>query len=167
MLLFLGIGILFLILIWIVTLRMRLISKIPLLLIIAIVIYFFLYYFSDSARGGVEWFEDAPWKHLILFSSMILGMATNYLYDYLLARIKAKEAKHAGNENVKFPQFIWEKLVVPFVVSLLLFGYIWEKHAQSAMNFIAISSSYQNGFFWQTIFEKMGGGFFKTDKPML
>lgn len=157
MLIYSGIAILFLILIFIITRKIKLAFKILLSLALIVVAYFFLTNFRESTKGieELQWFEIGPWKHIILFVCMILGMATNYLYDYIQARIKVKEAKESGEEKVIMPRFMWEKLVLPFIISVLLFGYFWGEFGQGNMNLPVIFACYQNGFFWQTIFMKM------------
>ena len=130
--------------------------KIPILLIIVLGFIFFVYFFADVTRGGIEiWYEKSPWKHLILFVSMCLGIATNVLYDYLSDRLKAREAIEAGKMKTKMPLFMWEKIVLPFTISFLIFGFALEKFGNENMSLMLVTGSYQNGFFWQTIHDKM------------
>lgn len=160
MLIYSGIAILFLIFIFIITRKIKLAFKIPFLLILLVMAIFFLSYFRESARAveGQQWFEVGPWKHIILYSCMLLGMVTNYFYDYIQARIKAKEAKESDEETVIMPKFMWEKLVLPFIVSALLFGYFWGVSGEGNMNLTVIFACYQNGFFWETVLTKMKQG---------
>jgi len=157
MLIYSGIAILFLIFIFVITRKIKWAFRIPFLLILLVITYFFLSYFKESVRAvdELQWFEIGPWKHILLFVCMLLGMATNYFYDYIQARIKAKEAKESGEEMVIMPRLMWEKLVLPFIISVLLFGYFWGEYGQGNMNLPAIFACYQNGFFWQTILMKV------------
>lgn len=157
MLIYSGIAILFLIFIFVITRKIKLVFRIPFLLILLVITYFFLSHFRESARAveDLQWFEIGPWKHVILFVCMLLGMATNFFYDYIQGRIKAKEAKESGEEMVIMPRFMWEKLVLPFIISVLLFGYFWGEYGQGNMNLPVIFACYQNGFFWQTILMKV------------
>jgi hypothetical protein len=97
------------------------------------------------------WYQNTPWKHAILFVVMLLGMVTNYFFELVQARIKAKES----NGQVQLPKFIWEKLVLPLLIAGILFGYFWGEHSHEPMELTVILISYQNGFFWQTILAKL------------
>lgn len=122
------------------------------LLVILFIFAFKIFGITPPVRGeGEDWYQIAPWKHLILFLVMFLGMITNYLFEFIQTRIKAKESKG----KIKLPQFIWEKMVLPLVVAGILFSYFWGQHSGEAMGLTVIFISYQNGFFWQTILEKI------------
>ena len=104
-------------------------------------------------RGGQPiWYENSPWKQLVLFSVMLLGMLTNTIYDLLKTRINSKLSNDGG--KVKH-QFIWEQFLLPLTISGILFGYIWGNHSNESLDTSTILLSYQNGFFWQTIISKL------------
>ena len=157
MFIYVGIGILLIIFILVAKRKFSFVLKIPLLLIIAAGMIYFLYYFRESIKAAEapNWYEIGPWKHIILFVCMLFGMVTNYLYDYLRARIKTKEARASGKGSVELPKFMWEKIVLPIIISVLLFGYFWGEYGQGVMNITILFASYQNGFFWQTILTKI------------
>ena len=146
------IALMFFLLIFIYTRKISLIIKIFLCLVVLSLFCISITYWMGPPTRAVDkkWFEIGTWKHIILFLSMLLGMITNYIFEYFQHRIKAKEAE---GEYQK-PQFIWEKLFLPFVISILLFGYFWGYHSKEPMSLTLIFISYQNGFFWQSIWEK-------------
>ena len=142
--------------------KLRLSIKIGILFILIVTVIIFYQHFSffvEKSRGvnELEWYKLAPWKHLILFASMVVGMMTNYLYEYIQLRIKAKEAKESGELIPLVQVFIWEKLILPLFTSVLIFGYFWSKSGEENFSLNLILIAYQNGFFWQTILSKKGG----------
>ncbi len=154
MLLFFGISIGFLLIILIFTRRINLFLKFGLLLLLVFLgVFSFMILIPGPPTRGPEdhWYEIAPWKHFILFVSMVLGMITNYLFEYVQARVKAKES----DGQTQMPKFIWEKLVLPLIIAGMVFGYFWGQHGTEAMGFTVGFISYQNGYFWQTILEKV------------
>ncbi len=120
--------------------------------VISLLIVFKFFDIDIYTRGEqAGWYTQTPWKHLILFFSMCLGMVTNYFFDFLQERIKAK----TSGGKAKLPILMWEKLALGGVVSGLVFGYFWGEHSNEAIEFTVVFASYQNGFFWQTFLEKM------------
>jgi hypothetical protein len=102
-------------------------------------------------RGGeVVWYRQTPWKHLLLFGAMLLGMVSNTLFDYLDARIKARKA---GRHSM--PKLHWEEMLLPLVVAGVVFGYFWGKHSGEEMGLAPLLLSFQNGFFWQSVLDKV------------
>ncbi len=104
-----------------------------------------------SPQARVNWYENPYSKVSILALFMILGMVTNYTYDYLQARIRAKDAAAQGRGKAKLPPFIWEKFLSPIIVSGLVFAVIWKAVGAEKLALTTILVSYQNGFFWQTL----------------
>ncbi|MBN2092727.1 hypothetical protein JW964_24105 [candidate division KSB1 bacterium] len=154
MYLFIGMLLGFLLIIFIFNRKFHWALRILLLFFLVILSGFFLLAFdiAPPVRGEEEcWHQIAPWKHIILLIVMLLGMITNYFFEFLQARIKAKES--AG--QAKLPKFIWEKLVLPLLIAGILFGYFWGQHGKEPMGLAIIFISYQNGFFWQTILDKI------------
>ena len=97
-----------------------------------------------------KWFEITPWKHLILFSAMVLGMMIDFIYDYLKARIAAKESEG----EVEMPKLMWEKLVLRFVLSTVVFSLFWGHYHKEPMSPLVVLLSLQNGFFWKSVLKK-------------
>jgi len=154
MYLFIGISLVFLLVVFIITRKMHWALRILLILLLVIlsVFVFTIFGITPPVRGeGEAWYQITPWKHIILFIVMLVGMITNYLFELLQARIKAKESEG----KLQPPKFIWEKLVLPLIIAGILFGYFWGQHSNEPMGMAVIFISYQNGFFWQTILEKI------------
>lgn len=154
MLLFMGIAIGSFLILFILTRKINIFFKLGALFFLVILgVFSFTTFGSGPPTRGEEemWYENAPWKHLILFACMLLGMITNYLFEYVQARIKAKEA----GSQTQMPGFIWEKLVLPLIIAGLVFGYFWGQHGNETIGFTVAFISYQNGYFWQTVLEKV------------
>lgn len=105
---------------------------------------------TRNAEVEEGWYREAPWKHLLLFAAMLLGMVSNTLFDYLNARVRARKA---GKRSM--PKLLWEEMLMPVVIAGLVFGYFWGKHGGEEMSLAMFLVSYQNGFFWQSVLEKV------------
>jgi len=155
MILLWGIALIILLLTFILTQESNVIIKIVLLLLLAVLVSIaFLIWAGPPVRSPDQsWYEIAPWRQILLITTTLFGMVSNYLLEYFQARIKAKESKG----KVKMPKFVWEKIALPFIIAILVFGYFWEQHGKEPMNFAIMLISFQNGFFWQTVLEKVKG----------
>lgn len=148
--LFIGIIFLFLLLSYVSSRGINVFVKITLLLFLtslAVMTYTVLWAEPPTRQTDIIWIELAPWKHIILIICMLFGMMSNYFFEFLLVRIRAKESKR----KVQPPKFVWEKFVLPFIMSGLVFGYFWGLYNKEPISLTVVLVSYQNGFFWQAI----------------
>ena len=74
-----------------------------------------------------------------LFGVMAGGVLARYLWELLQAGRTLAEADPTV-------------LVLPLLVSLLVFYPLWSIVSGATKNFFAIVAAFQNGFFWQTLF---------------
>ena len=74
-----------------------------------------------------------------LFGVMVGGMLSRYLWELLQAGRSLAEADPTV-------------LVLPLLVSLMVFYPLWTIVSGSTKNYFAIVAAFQNGFFWQTLF---------------
>jgi hypothetical protein len=103
-------------------------------------------------RGGSTFDStQSPWKEIIAFVTMVLGMNAKYLWDLTDAR-KQKNAKLKPGETKHGLGFDAWDFVQPLLVAGIVFGTILETIKQ--LNATTLIFSFQNGFFWQTIFKK-------------
>ncbi|MCI0494752.1 hypothetical protein L0Z72_07065 [candidate division KSB1 bacterium] len=146
--LYLAIAIAFLIFFYIYQRNIQRLLKIALSILLLVLCYFtyeIIWGLPTFMAEEKAWFETAPWKHIILFVAMLLGMVTDYLYLYLKARIAARES------SGEMPKFIWENLWIRFLLSVLVFGFFWGHYSNEPMNCQVVFISYQNGFFWKKV----------------
>jgi hypothetical protein len=97
-------------------------------------------------KGVGEIFANLPWQDIGMFFSMLLGMASKYLFDMIGEK---KRRRIAFNK--------WQFLK-PFLVSPIIFGTILSQVPEKMPVFTLLILSYQNGFFWHTLLYKAGPG---------
>jgi hypothetical protein len=105
-----------------------------------------IYVGGVTVRGGDDWEATA-----CLFVAMVLGMGSKYLWG-LIENRKAKMAKNP--DAIKKPPLgfdIWE-FIQPLLVSGLVFSGVSIGHPK--LEWTTLLFSYQNGFFWQTMFAR-------------
>src|SRR6267378_8489733 len=109
-------------------------------------------FFSDEVltrSAQNDWWARSPWKESILFISMLLGMSSKYLWD--LIEVKKKKNAALKPEEPRFPlEFDFWDFVQPFLVAAIVFSGVLALVKE--MNLTAALFSFQNGFFWQTVF---------------
>lgn len=79
---------------------------------------------------------------VFLFILMIGGMFAKYFYDLF-------------QSGQGFPDAKLKDLLMPLLVSLMVFYPLWVMAAGSPKNLFPIIAAFQNGFFWQTIFSRV------------
>ena len=87
-----------------------------------------------------------PWQDFGMFFSMLLGMASKYLFD----RIGEKKRRRIAFNKWQF--------LKPFLVSPIIFGTILTQVPENMPVFTLMILSYQNGFFWHTLLYKVALG---------
>ena len=76
---------------------------------------------------------------LFLFAVMVGGMFARYFWELFQAGYTLAQADVTA-------------LLLPLLVSLMVFYPLWTMVSGTPKNFFAIVAAFQNGFFWQTIF---------------
>jgi hypothetical protein len=79
--------------------------------------------------------------HLWLW--MILGMASNYLWDLF-------------RDNKSWRDISWRGLFMPVFVAPIVFFSIWSIWKGDEVSLTLPLIAFQNGFFWQVVFSKAG-----------
>lgn len=138
------------------TLKLKLNKMLKFVAMIFLIFIFFmffdLYLYKPMLRSEIlPWYESFPSKHIIVFIAMVIGMVSNYAFDFLKARINAK----ASDGKVKLPKFMWEELCLPIIISAPIYGIIWDKYGNEELALLTLLGSFQNGFFWKAVIEKI------------
>lgn len=107
--------------------------------------YFSKAYFS---RFG---FKYIPLKGLLIFSFMLFGMIAKAIFEELKNKKKVDLLKSVRNIFMK--PGVWKS----FLVSPIIFGCIYTltKQPLDVENVLPLLVAFQNGFFWQTVLEKV------------
>lgn len=96
-----------------------------------------------GSRGKENFLSIIPWLEIGLYISMLMGMASKYVYDVI------------DNKNKKKIKLNKWQLIRPFLVSPVVFIAIYSMIPESDSAFLLLLFSFQNGFFWQTVLYKM------------
>jgi len=99
---------------------------------------------SVISKGAGEILANLPWQDLGMFFSMLVGMASKYLFDVI------------GEKNRRRIAFNKWQFLKPFLVSPIIFGTILTQVPEKMPVFTLLILSYQNGFFWHTLLYKAG-----------
>jgi hypothetical protein len=129
-----------------------LIERLPRLQPVVIVLVAFFIFLSLSAllQLYLYWrdLQTAPAREeflltlayaIFLFAVMIGGMFARYFWELFQSGRAVAEADVTA-------------LLLPLLVSLMVFYPLWTLVSGAPKNFFAIVAAFQNGFFWQTIF---------------
>lgn len=101
------------------------------------------------------WYSQSPWREVVLFVAMILGMAARYLTQAIevrrteIAALRAQGKK--GGVSIRFD--IWE-FIYPMLVSVITFGTLLPYITNRAELLPCLIIAFQTGFFWQTILSR-------------
>lgn len=86
-----------------------------------------------------------------MFAAMLLGMAAKYLWEAIeRRRDKIKNSKQEGS-RISLDFDFWD-FVQPVLVSAIVFSAVLTANRQ--ISFDAVLFSFQNGFFWQSVFTR-------------
>jgi hypothetical protein len=102
--------------------------------------------------------NETPFRELILFALMIVGMAARYMTHAIeLRRERIKElSKEQGGIRGRKPKLefdAWE-FSYPLFVSVVTFGALLSQIGDSFLTLANTILSFQTGFFWQTVLAK-------------
>jgi hypothetical protein len=101
------------------------------------------------SKGDGGLLANLPWQDIGMFFSMLVGMASKYLFDIINEKDEKKKRRIAFNK--------WQFLK-PFLVSPIIFGTILSQVPDNMPVFMLFIISYQNGFFWHTLLYKAEPG---------
>jgi hypothetical protein len=91
------------------------------------------------------------WVEAILFVVLLLGMTAKYLWDLIEARNERNAKRPPGEAKVGLDFDFWD-FAKPLLVSVIVFAAV--TGLEYKLSKTALINSFQNGFFWQTIFKK-------------
>jgi MFS family permease len=105
-------------------------------------------FFPNQVLGEDSFWNRTPWKQLIIYGVMALGMVASVLNDAIKER-KKKLAK-GGSPRIKLKLDNWD-IVQPLLVSFLTFGFLFGQIGSVALSVANLTVSFQTGFFWHVI----------------
>ncbi len=94
------------------------------------------------SKGAGEILANLPWEDIGMFFSMLVGIASKYLFDLI------------GEKRRRRLAFNKWQFLRPFLVSPIIFLAILSQVPENIPAHMLFIISYQNGFFWQTLLYK-------------
>jgi hypothetical protein len=95
-----------------------------------------------------RWFDESPFRELLLFALMLLGMAARVLSLAIERRAVATAETRA---HVKVDR--WE-FVYPMLFAVPTFGALLSQVQSDTLTLANVVLAFQTGFFWQTILKR-------------
>jgi len=114
-------------------------------LIITLFTFLVINYLSQNSdiieKGGISFIDFIPWLDICLYFMMIAGMIAKYIFDWI-------------SEVEKNRQTVFSKLQLmkPMLISPIVFASVYSSMGKIESTLLLFIFSFQNGFFWQTIF---------------
>jgi len=115
--------------------------------ILASVLYFLT---PHQFLNNEVWYNVSPWKEIILFSLMILGMFARTLSKAIeerRLRLK-KNTADSGDSSLKLD--VWE-ISYPLLFSIPTYGALLSQIGDNSINVASIVLAFETGFMWQTL----------------
>ena len=111
---------------------------------------------APASLGAEEWYDRGPWRNLLLYCVMLIGMLTSVLTTAIAER-KARigNAKSDAERHGVRLQLDPYDLLYPFLLSLLTFGVLLGQVGDRLLSLVTLTLAYQTGFFWDSIITKL------------
>jgi len=111
---------------------------------LAIAIFFSSNSAPQSRGPEIPVWQRSPFRELLLFAAMLLGMSSKYVWDLIEVRRTINLSRKPDQPKVGFVQ--------PLLVAALVFAAVLA--ATSESNAPSFLFSFQNGFFWQAVLKQ-------------
>jgi hypothetical protein len=119
---------------------------------IVIALIWFFWNPMIRARGGSEWWQQALWRNLILYASMLMGMMFRVIWDSL--ELWRQHNAQAGARRKRRPRFEFWEFVYPIMPSLVVFQAVLLFADKEELSLPLLLASFQNGFFWNAVLSR-------------
>ena len=107
---------------------------------------------SHTSLGSLGPQTEPDWlSETILFVVLLLGMSAKYLWDLIELRNEKNAKRTTGEPEVGLEFDFWD-YVKPMLVSVIIFVAVTGMDYKLSRT--TLLTSFQNGFFWQTVFRK-------------
>ena len=137
--------------------KWRLLPRLGLLLCTVIVFAIAVYLMSGvTFLGEAAWYDRFPYREIILFLIMLIGMVARTLTLAIERRRKViarLSESGAPLEKPKLDLDVWE-FSYPFLASVLTFGGLLSQIGDEHLSLLVLILAFQTGFFWQTLLKR-------------
>jgi hypothetical protein len=120
----------------------------------AVFVFFVLFWQDESHLGANNRWQCEPWKTLIMFAVMMVGMVAS-VYNAAIdeRRLKRATLVAAGKDN-KIPLQIdrWD-IVQPMFYSLITFSALNAQVGANEFTTATVALSFQTGFLWHSVID--------------
>lgn len=123
---------------------------------IATVIYFQM---PVKTLGRESWYNATPYRELLLFAVMGMGMIGRYVTRAIEERREAlRKWQRSGGASPRPPiRFDAWEFSYPLFFSVVTFGALFSQVGDESLTLVNVTLSFQTGFFWQTVLPTKGG----------
>lgn len=137
------------------SLKARIIIALALLICTSIGTFLFFGETIVTLAGPTPWYGATPYRELLLFLTMVLGMVARYFTLAIEARrTKIRNAgMTASGKRVPLEFDLWEFLY-PMLVSVITFGALLPQLENDRLTLANLILGFQTGFFWQTLLSR-------------
>jgi len=155
--LFLSLSVLLLLILLVLRIRVaiawRTVAALALAIIgtLAIAIFFSSNSAPQSRGPEIPVWQRSPFRELLLFAAMLLGMSSKYVWDLIEVRRTINLSRKPDQPKVGLEFDFWD-FVQPLLVAALVFAAVLA--ATSESNAPSFLFSFQNGFFWQAVLKQ-------------
>lgn len=102
-----------------------------------------------------EWYDSNPWRHLILYAFMMLGIFISGVNEALKERqakaLVLREERKSRRVKLRFDS---DRLLRAALLSWMTYGFLNSQLQGRELNVASSILAIQTGFFWQTITER-------------
>lgn len=121
--------------------------RIALALAVTIIVTSVIGYSGSVTLGREAWFDVSPFRELLLFALMLLGMAARVVS-------LAIESSRAKNKSAKRPIVSRWDFIYPMLFAVPTFGALLTQVTSETLTTANVVLAFQTGFFWQTILKR-------------
>ena len=120
--------------------------------IVFLVIYmgFFYFVYGVDTLSGDVWYKDSPFKEIILFIIMSIGM----IFSVINKAIDNRPSKNKGGEYSNKIYIEKYSLLKPFLFSVMVFGALMTQVGEQGLALSTITMAFQTGFFWPAVLKE-------------
>lgn len=124
-------------------------------ILIGLVVVWYSAVSQGKFLGPERWYSSSPYREIIFFLLMMLGMAARYLTGVIEERReRIRSLVHEGRDvsNIK-PRFDAWEFVYPMLFSVVTYGGLITQIGDG-LTTANVVLCFQTGFFWQTVLKR-------------
>ena len=111
---------------------------------------------SQRFLSGGPFYDSEPWRSVILYLLMLLGMAASVLVEAIKDR-RSRLPPVKSDEDRKMVPLRLDKydFLYPFLLSLLVYGMLFQQVDEQSLGMASLTLAFQTGFFWDAALKSL------------